>query len=55
MTNSFENAPAYSTHSYSRVLDSEGPQICRFSIIMAPTPFAAARAAAEKHLQDIYK
>ena len=29
--------------------------MCCFSITMAPTPFAAARAAAEKHLQDIYK
>ena len=26
-----------------------------FSTIMTPIPSAAARAAAEKHLQDIYK
>jgi hypothetical protein len=55
MTNSFKDAPVYSTRSYSRVLDSEGPQICRFSITMAPTPSATARAAAEKRLQDIHK
>ena len=29
--------------------------MCRSSITIAPTPSAAARAAAEKHLQDIYK
>ena len=55
MTNSFKDAPVYSTRSYSRVLDSEGPQICQSSITMAPTPSTAAGAAAEKHLQDIYK
>ena len=55
MTNSFEDAPVYSTRSYSRVLDSEGPQTCRSSITMAPTPSAAAGAAAKKRLQDIYE
>ena len=55
MTNSFEDTPAHSTRSHSRVLDSEGPQTCCSSITMAPTPSAAAGAAAEKHLQDIYK
>ena len=55
MTNSFEDAPVYSTHSYSCVLDSEGPQTCRSSITIAPTPSAAAEAAAEKRLQDIYE
>ena len=55
MINSFKDAPAHSTRSYSRVLDSEGPQMCRSSITMAPTPSAAAGAAAEKHLQDIYE
>ena len=55
MTNSFKDTPVYSTRSYSRVLNSEGPQMCRSSITMAPTPSAAARAAAEKRLQDIYK
>ena len=29
--------------------------MCRSSITIAPTPSAAARAAAKKHLQDIYK
>ena len=29
--------------------------MCCSSIIIAPMPSAAARAAAEKHLQDIYK
>ena len=55
MTNSFEDAPVHSTRSHSCVLDSEGPQTCRFSITMAPTPSAAAKAAAEKRLQNIYK
>ena len=55
MTNSFEDAPAHSTRSHSRVLDSEGPQTCRSSITMAPTPSAAAGAAAEKRLQDIHE
>ena len=55
MTNSFKNTPVYSTYSYSCVLNSEGLQICYSSITMAPTPFAVAGAAAEKHLQDIYK
>ena len=55
MTNSFEDTFIYSTRSYSRVLDSEGPQTCYSSITIAPTPSAAARAIAEKHLQDIYK
>ena len=55
MTNSFKNAPVYSIRSYSRVLNSEGPQTCRSSITMAPTPSAAAGAAAKKRLQDIYE
>ena len=55
MINSFEDAPVHSTRSHFCVLDSEGPQICRFSITMAPTPSAVAGAAAEKRLQDIYK
>ena len=55
ITNSFKDAPVYSTYSHSYVLDSEGPQTCYFSITIAPTPSAAAGAAAEKHLQDIYK
>jgi hypothetical protein len=55
MTNSFEDVPVHSTRSHSRVFDSEGPQICRSSITMAPAPSAAAKAAAEKRLQDIYK
>ena len=55
MTNSFEDASAHSTRSHSHVLDSEGPQTCRFSITMAPTPSAAAGAAAEKRLQDIHE
>ena len=29
--------------------------MCRSSITMAPTPSATARAAAEKHLQDIHE
>ena len=55
MTNSFKDAPVYNICSYSYILDSEGPQTCHSSITIAPTPSAAARAAAEKHLQDIYK
>ena len=55
MTNSFEDTFIYSTRSYSRVLDSEGLQTCHSFITMAPTPSAVAGAAAEKHLQDIYK
>ena len=55
MTNSFKDTPAHSTRSHSHVLNSEGPQTCRLSITMAPTPSAAARAAAEKRLQDIYE
>ena len=55
MINSFEDASVYNTRSYFYVFDSKGPQICYFSITIAPTPSAAARAAAEKHLQDIYK
>ena len=55
MINSFKDTPAHSTRSYSCVLDSEGPQTYRSSITMAPTPSAAAGAAAEKRLQDIYK
>ena len=55
MTNSFEDVSVHSTRFYSRVLDSEGPQTCRSSITMAPTPSAVAGAAAEKCLQDIYK
>ena len=55
MTNSFKDTSVYNIHSHSCVLDSEGPQTYRFFITMALTPSAAARAAAEKHLQDIYK
>ena len=55
MTNSFEDAPVYSICSHSCVLNSEGPQTCHSSITIAPTPSAAARAAAEKHLQDIHE
>ena len=55
MTNSFKDAPAHSTRSHSRVLNSEGPQIYHSSITIAPTPSATARATAEKHLQDIHK
>ena len=55
MTNSFKDAPVYSTCSHSYVLNSEGPQTCYSSITIAPTPSAAAGAAAEKHLQDIYE
>ena len=55
MINSFKNTPVYSIRSHSCVLNSEGLQMCRPSITMAPTPSAAARAAAKKHLQNIYK
>ena len=50
MTNSFKDTPVYSIRSHSRVLNSEGPQTCRSSITIAPTPSAAAGAAAKKHL-----
>ena len=53
--NSFKNTPVYSIRSHSRILNSEGLQICYSFTTIAPTPSAAARAAAEKHLQDIYK
>ena len=55
MTNSFKDAPVHSIRSYSRVLDSKDSQTCYSSTTIAPTPSAAARAAAEKRLQDIYK
>ena len=55
MINSFKDIPVYSIRSHSCVFDSEGLQTCHFSITMAPTPSAAAGAAAEKYLQDIYK
>ena len=55
MINSFEDALAYNTRSYSYILDSEGPQMCYSSITMAPMPSAAAGAAAKKRLQDIHK
>ena len=55
MINSFEDAPVYSTCSHSCVFNSEGPQTYYSSITIAPTPSAAARAIAEKRLQDIYK
>ena len=55
MTDPFEDAPAHSTRSRSRVPDSEGSQTCRPSVTMAPTPSAAAVTAAEKRLQDIYE
>ena len=55
MTNSFKDAPAHGTRSHSRVLDSEDSQTCRSSTTMAPTPSAAAGAAAEKRLQDIHE
>ena len=55
MINSFKDASVYSICSHSYVFDSEGLQIYYFSITMAPTPSAAAGAAAEKYLQDIYK
>jgi hypothetical protein len=55
MTNFFKDAPVYSTCSYSCVLNSKGSQTSCSFITIAPTPFATARAAAEKRLQDIYK
>ena len=55
MINSFKDAPVYNIYSYSYIFNSQGLQIYYFSITIAPTPSAAARAAAEKHLQDIYK
>ena len=55
MINSFKNTPVHSIRSHSCVLDSEGLQTCHSSIIMAPTPSAAAGAAAEKRLQNIYE
>jgi hypothetical protein len=55
MINSFKDTLVYSTRSYSCVFDSEGLQTCHSFTTMAPTPSAAARAAAEKHLQDIHE
>ena len=55
MINSFKDTPVYSTRSHSCILDSKGLQICYFFTIIAPTPSTVAGAAAEKHLQDIYK
>jgi hypothetical protein len=55
MTNFFKDAPVYSTRSNSYVFNSEGLQISCSSITIAPMPSTAAKAAAEKHLQDIYK
>ena len=55
MINSFKNTPIYSIHSHSYIFNSEGPQIYYSSITIAPTPSAAAKAAAKKYLQDIYK
>ena len=55
MINSFKDTPVYGIYSHSYVFNSEGSQTSCSSITMAPTPSAAARAAAEKHLQDIYK
>ena len=55
MINSFEDAPLYNICSHSCILDSKGLQTYYSSITIAPTPSAVARAAAEKHLQDIYK
>jgi hypothetical protein len=51
MTDLFEDAPVYSICFYSRVFNSEGSQMCRSSVTMAPTPSATA----EKRLQDIHK
>ena len=50
MINSFKDTPIYSTHSHSRVFDSEGLQIYYSSITMAPMPSAIARAVAKKYL-----
>jgi hypothetical protein len=55
MINSFKDTLVYNTRSHSCVFDSEGLQMCYSFITMAPTPSAAARAVAKKHLQDIYK
>ena len=55
MINSFKDTPIYSICSHSYIFNSEGSQTCYSSIIIAPIPSAVARAAAEKHLQDIYK
>jgi hypothetical protein len=55
MTNSFKDAPVYSTCSHFCVLNSEGLQTSCSSITIAPTPSATAGAAAEKRLQDIHK
>jgi siroheme synthase (precorrin-2 oxidase/ferrochelatase) len=55
MINFFKDTSIYGTCSHSYILNSEGLQISCSSITIAPTPSAAARAAAEKHLQDIYK
>jgi hypothetical protein len=51
MMDLFKDASVYSTRSYFRVLDSEGLQIYRFFVTMAPIPSAIA----EKCLQDIYE
>ena len=55
MINSFKNTPVYSIRSHSHILNSKGSQTCHSSIIIAPTPSAAVKAAAKKHLQDIHK
>ena len=55
MINSFKDTPVYSIRSYSYIFNSKGPQKCYSFITIAPMPSAAARAAAEKYLQDIYK
>ena len=55
MINSFKNTPVYNTHSHSYIFNSKGLQIYYSSITITPTPSAAAKAVAEKHLQDIYK
>ena len=55
MINSFKDTLVYSICSHSRVFDSEGLQIYYSFTTMAPIPSAAAGAAAEKHLQNIYK
>ena len=55
MTNSFKDASVYNTHSHFYILNSKGSQISCFSITIAPTPSAAAKAAAKKRLQDIHE
>ena len=55
MINSFKDAPVYNIYFYFYVLDSKGLQIYYSSITIAPTPSAAARAAAEKDLQNIHE